>query len=192
IIFTGTCYSDEWEEEAKRRGLPNLQATPDALPALLDPSNIALFEKYGVLTGAEMHARYVAKAEQYAKLLNIEANCMVDMARRLYVPAISSYAGDLATAVAAKADLGISSPAEKGIVTKLTRGIDAIWELAEDLETRNSKARGIEDPGEQDQFYFDEVLPAMQRLRDEVDALEPIVGDSWWPVPTYNTILYYV
>ena len=192
IIFNGNGYSDEWEEEAKRRGLPNLKATPDALPALLDPSNIALFEKYGVLTGAEMHARYVAKAEQYAKLLNIEANCMVDMARRLYVPAISSYAGDLATAVAAKADLGISSPAEKGIVTKLTRGIDAIWELAEDLETRNSKARGIEDPGEQDQFYFDEVLPAMQRLHDEVDALEPIVGDSWWPVPTYNTILYYV
>ncbi|MBR2683692.1 MAG: glutamine synthetase III, partial [Atopobiaceae bacterium] len=191
IIFNGNGYSSEWEQEAIERGLPNLRTTPEALPSLLDPANIALFEKYGVMTESEMHARYVAKAEQYAKLLNIEANCMVDMARRMFVPAISSYAGDLATAVAAKADLGISSPSEKGLITTLTKGIDAIWKLADELEEKNEVARGIEDPGEQDNFYADEVIPAMASLRDVVDALERVVGEEWWPVPTYNKILYY-
>ncbi len=192
IIFDGNGYSSEWEEEAHRRGLPNLKTTPDALAALMDADNIALFERYGVLTEAELHARFVAKAEQYAKLINIEANCMVDMARRLYVPAISSYAGDLATAVAAKAELGVASKAEKALVARLTSGIDAVWHLADELEEAASKASAATNPAEQDMLCRDEVIAAMEALRAEVDALEPVVGDRWWPVPTYNTMLYYV
>ena len=113
VLFDGNGYSEEWEAEAARRGLPNLKTTPDALPALIDPANVALFEKYGVLNEAELHARYVAKAEQYAKLINIEANVMCDMARRLYVPAIMAYAGDIATSVASKDQLGITSSMEE-------------------------------------------------------------------------------
>ncbi len=192
IIFDGNGYSSEWEEEAHRRGLPNLKTTPDALAALMDADNIALFERYGVLTEAELHARFVAKAEQYAKLINIEANCMVDMARRLYVPAISSYAGDLATAVAAKAELGVASKAEKALVARLTSGIDAVWHLADELEEAASKASAATNPAEQDMLCRDEVIAAMEALRAAVDALEPVVGDRWWPVPTYNTMLYYV
>jgi glutamine synthetase len=192
IIFDGNGYSSEWEEEAHRRGLPNLKTTPDALAALMDADNIALFERYGVLTEAELHARFVAKAEQYAKLINIEANCMVDMARRLYVPAISSYAGDLATAVAAKAELGVASKAEKALVARLTSGIDAVWHLADELEGAASKASAATNPAEQDMLCRDEVIAAMEALRAAVDALEPVVGDRWWPVPTYNTMLYYV
>ena len=192
VIFNGNGYSTEWqEEEAIRRGLPNLRTTPEALVSLLDADNIALFEKYGVLSETEMHARYVAKAEQYAKLLNIEARCMVDMARRLYVPAISSYAGDLATSAAARADLGVSSPTEKALITTLAKGIDAIWGLADELEKVNDNARTFEDPGELDNYYRNEVIPVMNSLREAVDTLEPVVGDEWWPVPTYNKILYY-
>jgi glutamine synthetase len=107
ILSEGNGYDAAWVEEAEKRGLLNLQTTPDALPALIDPANVALFEKYGVLNEAELHARYVAKAEQYAKLINIEANVMCDMARRLYVPAIMAYAGDIASNMATKDKFGI-------------------------------------------------------------------------------------
>ena len=192
IIFDGNGYSEEWEEEAKRRGLPNLKTTPDTLGSLMDPDNIAFFEKYGVFSESELHARYVAKAEQYANLIGIEASCMVNMARRLYVPAISAYAGDLATAVAAKADLGIASHAEKALIVRLTNGIDNVWSLADKLEELSRNANGKANPAEQDALCRDEVIPAMEALRAEVDSLEPLVGDDFWPVPTYNTILYYV
>ncbi|MEE1157914.1 MAG: glutamine synthetase III, partial [Atopobiaceae bacterium] len=160
VIFDGNGYSAEWEEEAERRGLPNLKTTPDALPALLEPENIALFEKYDVLTETELRARYVAKAEQYAKILNIEANVMVHMARHLYIPAIISYSGDIATAVATKAELGIDSVAEKQLVRTLTEGTNAIYALATELDEKNSATREIEDPGERDNAYRDVVIPA--------------------------------
>ncbi len=191
IIFNGNGYSAEWEEEAERRGLPNYKTTPEALPALLDPKNIALFEKYGVLTESELHARYIAKAEQYAKLINIEANCMVDMARRLYMPALSGYAGDIATSVATKAELGITSAAEKSLAQRITKGADTVWKLADELEAKAEKARSLEDPKAQDDCFCTVVIPAMEALRAEVDALEAICADSWWPVPSYNAILYY-
>ena len=191
IIFNGNGYSAEWEEEAERRGLPNYKTTPEALPALLDPKNIALFEKYGVLTESELHARYIAKAEQYAKLINIEANCMVDMARRLYMPALSGYAGDIATSVATKAELGITSAAEKSLAQRITKGADTVWKLADELEAKAEKARSLEDPKAQDDCFCTVVIPAMEALRSEVDALEAICADSWWPVPSYNAILYY-
>ena len=192
IIFDGNGYSDEWEAEAERRGLPNLKTTPDALGALVDPDNVALFENYGVLSEPELHARYVAKAEQYAKLINIEANTMSYMARHMYLPALMSYAGDLATSVATKADLGIASRAEKDIVKRLTDGIDAIYDLTAELEELASKANGKANPTEQDALCRDEVIPAMAALRAEVDAMECLCGEDYWPVPSYNQMLFYV
>ena len=192
VIFDGNGYSAEWEEEAERRGLPNLKTTPDALPALLEPENIALFEKYDVLTETELRARYVAKAEQYAKILNIEANVMVHMARHLYIPAIISYSGDIATAVATKAELGIDSVAEKQLVRTLTEGTNAIYALATELDEKNSATREIEDPGERDNAYRDVVIPAMDALRAAVDGMEAICAKSCWPVPSYNDMLFYV
>ena len=192
VIFDGNGYSAEWEEEAERRGLPNLKTTPDALPALLKPENIALFEKYDVLTEAELRARYVAKAEQYAKLLNIESNVMVHMARHLYIPAIISYSGDIATAVATKAELGIDSVAEKQLVRTLTEGTNAIYALATELDEKNTATREIEDPGERDNAYRDVVIPAMDALRAAVDGMETICAKSCWPVPSYNDMLFYV
>ena len=192
IIFDGNGYAAEWEAEAARRGLPNLKTTPDALGALMDPDNIALFDNYGVLTEAELHARYVAKAEQYAKLINIEANTMSYMARHMYLPALMSYSGDLANSVAIKAELGIVSRAEKDIVERLTTGIDTIYDLTLQLEQLAAHANGKANPTQQDALCRDEVIPAMAALRAEVDAMERLCGEDYWPVPSYNQMLFYV
>lgn len=192
VIFEGNGYAGEWEAEAARRGLPNLKATPDALPSLIDPKNVAFYEKYHVLNEAELHARYVAKAEQYAKLLNIEANTMVYMARHLYVPALSEYSGDLATSVATKAEIGIDATAERDLTSKLTEGINAICAATDDLDARNIETRAIEDPQQECEAYRDVVLPAMDRLRAAVDSMEEFCGADYWPVPTYNTMLFWV
>ncbi|WP_419040959.1 glutamine synthetase III, partial [Parolsenella catena] len=134
IIFNGNGYSDEWPAEAEKRGLLNMRTAPDALPCLIDKKNLDLFEKYHVASPDEMHARYVSKAEQYAKLLNIEANTMVYMTKHMYLPALFDYSGDIATTVATKAELGIAAKAEKALVQTLTDAIDKITDLVADLE----------------------------------------------------------
>ena len=192
IIFEGNGYADEWEVEAERLGLPNLKTTPEALPAMVDPDNIALFERYGVLSATEMRARYVAKAEQYEKLLNIEANTMSSMVHQLFLPAISRYSGDVATSVAAKADLGITSRSEKELVQQLTDGYDAIAATTAALETKNAEARATDDVQLACELYRDEVIPLMNELRAKVDEMELVCGAECWPVPTYDQILFYV
>ena len=192
VIFSGDGYSEEWPKEAERRGLPNLKTTADAIPVLLEQRNVDLFDKYGVLNEAELKARYVARAEKYAKLVHIEANTMVYMARQMYLPALSGYSSELAASVATKRGLGLEPKAEADLVAKLTAGIDEIAEKLEDLETRNDEAYSIEDPKERDDNYKDSVLPAMDALRAAVDAMEPLCSEDWWPVPTYNSILFWV
>lgn len=192
IIFNGNGYSDEWPAEAEKRGLLNMRTTPDALPCLVAEKNLKLFEKYHVASSDEMHARYVSKAEQYAKLLNIEANTMVYMTKHMYLPALFDYSGDIATTVATKAELGIAAKAEKALVQALTDGIDKITELVADLEKKNAAAQTLEDCTEQDNAYRDSVIPAMDALRADVDAMEKVCGHDYWPVPSYNKILFYV
>ncbi|MDO4806149.1 MAG: glutamine synthetase III [Coriobacteriales bacterium] len=192
IIFDGDGYSDDWKKEAEDRGLPNLMTTPETLAALLDRNNIEMFQKYEVLNEAECHARYVAKAEQYAKLINIEANTMVRMARHLYLPAIIAYSGDIATAVATKAELGVDATAEKELVKQLTQGSNAIYELTTELDKKNASARNVADPAKRDEEYRDQVLPAMAALRAAVDGMELICSKQCWPVPSYDDILFYV
>ncbi len=192
IIFNGNGYSDEWPVEAEKRGLLNMRTTPDALPCLLAEKNLALFEKYHVASKDEMSARYVSKAEQYAKLLNIEANTMVYMTKHMYLPALFDYSGDIATTVATKAELGIAAKAEKSLVQTLTEGIDQITELVADLEDKNATVQGLDDPTKQDEGYRDSVIPAMDALRAAVDEMEKVCGHDYWPVPSYNKILFYV
>ena len=191
IIFNGNGYGAEWEAEAQRRGLANLRTTPEALPALLDPANIAFFEKYGVLTALEVHARYVANAEQYAKLLNIEAETMIYMARQLYLPAIIKYSSTVAASVATKADIGIAAKAEKELVRTLTQGIDDISARTDELEELNDQAHALDDPRAQDEAYVSRVVPAMEALRAAVDDMELVCARDCWPVPTYNDMLFY-
>ena len=192
IIFNGNGYSDEWPAEAEKRGLLNMRTAPDALPCLIDKKNLDLFEKYHVASPDEMHARYVSKAEQYAKLLNIEANTMVYMTKHMYLPALFDYSGDIATTVATKAELGIAAKAEKALVQTLTDAIDKITDLVADLEQKNAAAQFLDDPTEQDNAYRDSVIPAMDALRVSVDEMEKVCGHDYWPVPSYNRILFYV
>ncbi|MDD2588039.1 MAG: glutamine synthetase type III, partial [Atopobiaceae bacterium] len=192
IIFNGNGYSEEWPEEAEKRGLLNMRTTPDCLPCIVKNSNIALFAKYGVLSEPEVRARYVSKAEQYAKLLNIEAGTMVYMTHHMYLPALFEYSGDIATTVATKAELGIEAKSEKALVERLTAGIDTISAAVADLEAKNDEAKAITDCKEQDDTYRDSVIPAMDHLREAVDAMEKVCGHDYWPVPSYNKMLFYV
>ncbi len=192
IIFNGNGYGAEWEAEAERRGLANLRTTPEALPALIEPANIAFFEKYGVLTEPEVHARYVANAEQYAKLLNIEAETMIYMARQIYLPALIQYSASVAASVATKADIGITARSEKELVRTLTQGIDDISARTDELEERNDAAHALDDPRAQDEAYVSDVVPAMDALRAAVDAMELLCSRDVWPVPSYNEMLFYV
>ena len=155
--------------------------------------DIELFERYGVLSQAEAQARYVAKAEQYAKVLNIEARTMLYMTRHMYLPALFTYSSDVASSVAAKQAIGIKSAAETEIVEKLTAGIDEIYAATNSLDEINTTAHQMKDqPQEQCEYYCNEVLPAMARLRSAVDSMELICGHDWWPVPSYNKMLFYV
>ena len=192
ILFDGNGYSQAWEQEAEGRGLLNNKTTPDALPCMVDPKNIAFLERYGVLTETETRARYVAQAEQYAKLINIEANIMVYMVRHMYLPALFDYSGDIATSVATKAEIGIESRAEREVVTTLTGGINEIYSAVAALDEDNRHAQSIEDCREQDDYYRDSVIPKMVTLRAAVDAMEMICGTDYWPVPSYNKMLFYV
>ncbi len=192
IIFDGNGYAGEWEQEAARRGLPNLKSTADALPCIIEPKNIAMFERYDVLSESEIRARYAAASEQYAKLLNIEANTMSYMVRHLYLPALIDYSGNLATSIATKREIGVVGRAELALAQQITDGIDKICENVGRLESKNAEARRVKDCGEQDRLYHDEVIPVMDALREVVDGMERICGRDFWPVPSYNKMLFWV
>ena len=193
IIFDGNGYSDEWTAEAARRGLVNHRTTADALPCLLDAKNIQLFEEFGVLNESEIRSRYEVKLEKYNKLINIEARVMKRMVRQQYLPAIASYASEVADnmakveAVVPKSNL---TPQET-ILHKLVNGIKAIDDLLVQLDETHHRVRAIEDQQECADRNAQEVIPLMERLRAEVDALEIVVSAKHWPVPSYNDILFY-
>ena len=192
IIFNGNGYSQEWQDEAKRRGLLNLKTTPEALPYMLEPGNIELFRKYGVMSERELKARYVAASEQYAKLLNIEANTMCYMARRMYLPALIRYSAQIAEGLTNKMALGMESRSERELLRCLTQGIEKISDAANLVEHENNQAAQIEEPSLKDMYYLNQVVVAMDQLRRQVDAMEKTCDQELWPTPSYNQMLFYV
>ena len=193
ILFSGDGYSDEWPIEAEKRGLANNKTTADALPAFVSDKAIALFEETGVLTRAEAQCRYDCKLEKYNKLMNIEATTMVREARRTYRPVITAYATKVAkgleTIRAAGAEAAMQC--EQNTLNKLCNGITAINDSIKALDAVHQKAEAL-DGQEQANVYAHEVVPAMDTLRAAVDAMEEIVAADYWPVPTYDDILFYV
>ena len=193
ILFSGDGYSDEWPIEAEKRGLANNKTTADALPAFVSDKAIALFEETGVLTKAEAQCRYDCKLEKYNKLMNIEATTMVREARRTYRPVITAYATKVAkgleTIRAAGAEAAMQC--EQNTLNKLCNGITAINDSIKALDAVHQKAEAL-DGQEQANVYAHEVVPAMDTLRAAVDAMEEIVAADYWPVPTYDDILFYV
>ena len=194
ILFSGDGYSDEWQTEAERRGLANLRTTADALSAMVAPKNLALWQSMGVLTETEAFSRYEVKLEKYNKLMNIEATTMIREARRTYRPVITAYATKVAkgleTIRAAGADAAMQC--EQNTLNKLCNGITEINESIKALDAVHQKAEALLDAQEQANCYAHEVNPAMETLRAAVDAMEEIVAADYWPVPTYDDILFYV
>lgn len=194
ILFPGDGYSEAWEQEAERRGLCNYRTTADALPSFVAEKNIKLFSEMGVLTEAEAVCRYEVKLEKYNKLMNIEATTMVREARRTYRPVITAYATKVAkgleTIRAAGAEAAMAY--EQATLNDLCDGITAINESIARLDEVHAKAEAIADGQLQANCYAHEVAPVMADLRAAVDAMEEIVAADYWPVPTYDDILFYV
>ncbi len=193
ILFSGDGYSEEWHEEARRRGLCDFPTTADALPCFVAPKNLALFEEMGVLSETEARSRYEVKLEKYNKLMNIEATTMRRMARRTYLPVISAYATKIAKGITTitEAMPTASMEHERAELATLTDGVSAIYEGLDELAALHEKAEAQADSQEKANVYAHEVNPAMERLRAAVDAMEPIVAREYWPVPTYDDILFY-
>lgn len=193
IIFNGNGYSEEWEEEAARRGLANNRTTAEALPCFVSEKSINLFEEFGVMSETEVRSRYEVKLDKYTKLLNIEARVMIRMARRTYLPAISDYMANLANNITAvkTAITGADLKEHEALLKLLLRGVSATAKCVRTLVAEHDAAEAIEDLQEQADAYAQKVIPAMEALRAEVDALECVVERDYWPVPTYNDILFY-
>lgn len=193
IIFNGNGYSEEWEEEAARRGLPNNRTTAEALPCFVSEKSISLFEEFGVMSETEVKSRYEVKLDKYTKLLNIEARVMIRMARRTYLPAISDYMANLASNIVTvkSAISGADMDEHEALLKTLLKGVNATGKCVRELIAQHDAAEAIEDLQEQANAYAEKVIPAMEALRAEVDALECIVERDYWPVPTYNDILFY-
>ena len=193
ILFSGDGYSEEWHAEAERRGLCNFATTADALPCFVAEKNLELFSEMGVLSPVEARSRYEVKLEKYNKLMNIEANTMEVMARRTYLPVISAYATKIAkgitTVTAAMPDAPMSH--ERRELKTLTEGVNAIYDGLDALRDAHVAAEAIVDSQEQANAYAHKVRPAMDALRAAVDAMEPIVASDYWPVPTYDDMLFY-
>jgi glutamine synthetase len=182
VIFEGNGYSEEWHAEAARRGLPNNRTTVDALPALLSKSARQVFAKFGVLTERELESRSEIFWERYVKVGNIEANCAVDIARTMILPAAVRYLGELGVAGTSR---GVTTVADRvsGLVDGLVDAIAA-------LEAAQHKAHEAGDVQREARVVVDTVIPAQAALRAVADDLETVVNDDLWPLPKYRELLF--
>ena len=194
VIFNGNGYTAEWEAEAAKRGLPNKKNTPAALPALIEPKNIALMEEFGVLTKVEMQSRYEVEMEHYSKIINIEALTMLEMARKQLLPAVNAYMSEVANTAASKLAVSerISVRSETKTLEKLSSDADAMSDAIDTLQDAVNTAKALPTESEKAVAFHDNVLPVMDALRAAADDAETICGEDYWPLPSYSKMLYYV
>ena len=194
VIFNGNGYTDEWIEEATKRGLFNLKSTPDALPQWIAEKNIELFTKYHIFTKEEIESRYEIWLESYSKILNIESNTMVEMVQKDFLPSVFAYIDKVAaTAVAKKSVVSDVSTASEGkLIKELSQLADEISTGLETLKADTAKALATEDPLANAKAYQTVVLSDMDELRKSVDAAETLIPDALLPYPTYDKLLFSV
>ena len=194
VIFNGNGYTAEWEAEAAKRGLPNKKNTPAALPALIDPKNIALMEEFGVLTKVEMHSRYEVELEHYSKVINIEALTMLEMARKQLLPAVNSYMSEVANTAASKLAVSekLSVRSETKTLEQLSADADAMSDAIDTLQDTVNAAKALPTEAAKATAFHDNVIPVMNALRAAADDAETLCGEDYWPLPSYSKMLYYV
>lgn len=191
ILFNGNGYTDEWCQEAARRGLPNMRSMVDAIPELTKRESAELFERQGVYTEKELRARAGVEYEMYAKTINIEALTMIDMAGKDIIPAVVRYTGTLASTVNAVEAAGADASVQKELLTRVNVLLRQASSALADLRIKQETA--VKMTGEaQAHYYHDEVFPAMEILRAPVDHLEMICDSEIWPMPTYGELLFNV
>ena len=193
IVFNGNNYSDEWVEEAARRGLYNLKSTPEALDTFVADKNIELFKEFGVFSPAEIHSRFEILNEEYSKSLHIEALTMGDMVNTQIIPAVSKYAGELASAIAAKKAIlpSLRCTAETALVENISAMLDDLAIKTAALSSIVEKSASF-GGSELAHFTRECIIPAMEDVRAVADKLELSVAHEAWPFPTYGDMLFYV
>ena len=190
ILFNGNGYSKEWEKEAEKRGLLNYKRTPDALIHYCDEKNVALFQKHNIYTKEEMDSRLEISLDEYQKAIHIEAVTLIEMLRRQIIPASLRFSSSLASSVQTKEAIGVAANADKVLCAKVSSLCDGLLLKTDELDECVASC-----PQEIQLAAFhaaDRIIPAMTEARKLSDELEKVVDKSFWPVPTYSDILFYV
>ena len=192
VIFNGNGYSEEWEKEAKRRGLPNLKTSVDAFKTFNSPENIELFRRQGVMSETEVTSRQEIMFENYAKVINIEALTMLEMVTRDIIPAVNAYTGKLAADINAKVSAfgEQSARVEKALAQKLCALCGEAYDLVQSLTAAEKSAASQQGAEKMAEAYLEKVIPQMNRLRAKVDTMETLTASEYWPFPTYGEMLF--
>jgi len=193
VLFDGNGYSEDWIVEAEKRGLPHLRSTVEALPALVSDKTLQLFAKHQVFSSTELHSRYEVYLEHYSKSINIEAQAMIDIAKRQILPVVVRYATELAQSInairTAHAEAEVS--AQAALLQETSSLLKVLNERINTLLTATSKAKELHgDAYEQGMYYRDVVFKAMNELREVADQLEVLVDYELWPLPSYTQMLF--
>ncbi|MDE7322323.1 MAG: glutamine synthetase III [Lachnospiraceae bacterium] len=192
IVFNGDGYSDEWVVEAQRRGLPNIKSMIEAASTITTDKAVALFEKFGIFTRVELESREEIIYETYAKTINIEALTMIDMAGKDIIPAVASYAGELANSVIAIKEAGATAEAQMEMLEEVDGLLAEAKKALNTLKDVEAGASKISDAKKLAFYYKDTVKAAMEALRAPIDKLEMVVDSTIWPIPTYGDLMFEV
>ena len=192
VIFNGNGYSDEWVEEAERRGLPNLKSMVDAIPTLVTDKSVEMFEKFGVFTKDELESRAEILFEQYAQTINIEALATLDIAKKQIVPAVMKYQKKLADSVSVLKETGVDTSVQEDLLADITENLKAMFAAIGVLEADTAKAQTIDEAQAQARFYHDTIFTEMNAVREPADKLEMLVAKEDWPFPSYGDLIFEV
>ena len=192
IVFNGNGYSEEWEKEAEKRGLLNLRSTPESVPHFCDEKNVEMFSRYGVYSETELKSRVEILLDEYCKTISIEALTMIDMAKKDILPAAAAYIKELSQTAALAKELGADNEFETDLVKRISVLASQTYRRLGDLEDVLAKCKEVKGVQALANYYHDKVFPAMGELRASADGIEALVGEKYWPYPTYGALLFYV